>query len=590
MKILFLISVLSLINIISPLNVCADAVKTTTVVKRNPAFVTPKDLQPRVNFWINIFTKYGEHHEVIHHRAYPQAVFKVLNFYSASQKMSDIALEKFKKKEIKKHVQLVKIAVQKLATGAVAKTELEKIVEKQMSFLGVGTQKYKDLLEDDMIRSQQGIKERYREAVENSGLYMVHIEKIFKDEKLPIELTRLPFVESSFQYKARSSVGAVGIWQFMPKTARTYGLTVNNILDERLDVIESSHAAAKYLAHAYKVLESWPLAVTSYNHGIVGVARKVKTLGTRDISQVVEHRTQRLLGFASNNFYPELLAAITVYENIQQYFPNIIIHQPIQFTEYQLKSPTSVGYISNQLHTSMHELMPLNYALLSPVWSGRYRIPSGYKLKIPVPSSKYKDNLAKTEPMPSVVSSVYPGLTYRVRKGDTLISLARKYNVTVKYLKTVNDLKNTNIKVGQTLIVKGNGYKNNPQKETLNQKINTREDIIPQTTTSSYTVKKGDTLYKIASNNKMSVDSLKKLNNLKSNSIKIGQRLKIYSATNAVQQTKHVQAKTNTNYIVRSGDSLWSIAKKHGKTVDAIKKKNNLKSNNLKLGMKLVIP
>ena len=101
MKNLFLISVLSLINIVSPINVYSDTVSKPTVVKRNPAFVTPKGLQPRVNFWINIFTRYGEHHEVIHHRAYPQAVFKVLNFYSASQKMSDVALEKFKKKEIK---------------------------------------------------------------------------------------------------------------------------------------------------------------------------------------------------------------------------------------------------------------------------------------------------------------------------------------------------------------------------------------------------------------------------------------------------------------------------------------------------------
>ncbi|MGI6524150.1 MAG: transglycosylase SLT domain-containing protein [Bdellovibrionota bacterium] len=197
------------------------------VQTRNAAFIVPKGLQPRVNFWIDIFTRYGDNHEVIHHRAYPQVVFMVLDFYTAAKKMNKVALEKYKKEEIKKHVAIVEGAARRLAKGERPVSELEKTMARRMAFLGSGSKKYEDLFKNDLIRSQRGIKERYREALERSGLYLSHIEDIFvKEAGLPKELTRLPFVESSFDYSVRSSVGAAGIWQFMPATARSYKMMV----------------------------------------------------------------------------------------------------------------------------------------------------------------------------------------------------------------------------------------------------------------------------------------------------------------------------------------------------------------------------
>ena len=610
------------------------------VQTRNAAFIVPKGLQPRVNFWIDIFTRYGDNHEVIHHRAYPQVVFMVLDFYTAAKKMNKVALEKYKKEEIKKHVAIVEGAARRLAKGQPPVSELEKTMARRMAFLGSGSKKYEDLFKNDLIRSQRGIKERYREALERSGLYLSHIEDIFvKEAGLPKELTRLPFVESSFDYSVRSSVGAAGIWQFMPATARSYKMMVNNMIDERLDVIEASRAAAAYLKHAYGVLGTWPLAITSYNHGVTGVARKVKTLGTKDITQIVEHRTQRLLGFASNNFYPEFLAALAVYEKKESYFPNLKIERPLSFVELKLKNSASIEYLTRQLHISKHDLIPLNYGLLAPIWSGRARLPRGYNLKIPPQASVYVANLAQVEPMAPAASSVYGGITYKVRKGDTLISLARKYNTTVSQLMKLNGLKSHTLRIGQRLIVKGGAAQqvtteapsrlkvtsytvrkgdtlsgiakrfgvsvdaikkaNNLKSTTviIGQKITLPHSNVatsknvraPQgVVTRTYRVKKGDTLYSISTKNGVSLSDLKRLNGISSDILRIGQVLKIPTLRQGVS-TKSPPAKVKS-YTVRSGDTLWGISKKLGVSISALQKANKLKGTNVIAGTKLVVP
>ena len=114
----------------------------------------------------------------------------------------------------------------------------------------------------ERVRAQRGVKERTAAGIKRSGRYIAQIQQIFKDAGLPAELTYLPIVESSYDMSARSSVGALGIWQFMPRTGREY-MRVNSVVDERLDPIESSRAAASYLQQAYEFLGSWPLAITS---------------------------------------------------------------------------------------------------------------------------------------------------------------------------------------------------------------------------------------------------------------------------------------------------------------------------------------
>src|SRR5262245_13479930 len=126
----------------------------------------------------------------------------------------------------------------------------------------------------ERVKAQRGVKERTAAGLKRSGRYIAQIQQIFRERGMPPELSYLPMVESSYDIYARSSVGALGIWQFMPRTGREY-MRVTALLDERRDPIESSRAAASYLKQAYETLGSWPLAITSYNYGQGGMARAV---------------------------------------------------------------------------------------------------------------------------------------------------------------------------------------------------------------------------------------------------------------------------------------------------------------------------
>ena len=161
------------------------------------------------------------------------------------------------------------------------------------------------------IRAQSGMRERFLKAIQVSGKYLATMEDIFREAGLPTVLTRLPHIESSFEINAYSRAHAAGIWQFIPSTGRLF-LKIDHTVDQRLDPLLATRAAAKLLKSNHERLKTWPLAVTAYNHGAAGMERAVRKLGTRDISEIIRRYRGRRFGFASRNFYPELLAAIAI--------------------------------------------------------------------------------------------------------------------------------------------------------------------------------------------------------------------------------------------------------------------------------------
>jgi membrane-bound lytic murein transglycosylase D len=118
-----------------------------------------------------------------------------------------------------------------------------------------------------------------------------------------------------FNTKAHSSAGAAGVWQLMPATAREFGLRVKRGKDDRLDILKATRAAAKLLARNHRMLKSWPLAVTGYNHGAYGVKRAIRKVGSRKLEDLIEHYEKRSWGFASKNFYAEFVAMIRIFHN-----------------------------------------------------------------------------------------------------------------------------------------------------------------------------------------------------------------------------------------------------------------------------------
>lgn len=171
----------------------------------------------------------------------------------------------------------------------------------------------------DRLRSQRGTRERFKRGMEISGKYDLQFRKTFRDAGLPEELAYLPHVESSFQPAARSSAGAVGMWQFTKAAAQTF-MPGNNVIDQRLDPFVSAQGAARYLSYAYGKLGDWPAALTSYNHGIGGMKRAQNRMGN-DFVHIVDHYDGPAFGFASRNYYAQFLAAREIVANSAAYFP-----------------------------------------------------------------------------------------------------------------------------------------------------------------------------------------------------------------------------------------------------------------------------
>jgi membrane-bound lytic murein transglycosylase D len=492
-------------------------------------FFVPQELRGRVDFWKDVFTRYGKYQQIIHHREFPQVRFGVIDLSQEGQEMNPVEFERFKKAESDRRVREVYGALENLAQGKRPANLLEDIVAREMKSISGGREKYRRAIEEDLVRTQTGIKERYAEAVKRAGRYMPILEQIFVEEYgLPIELTRLPFVESSFDYTAYSSVGAAGIWQFMPRTGKSFGMTVNSLVDERRDPITATHGAAKYLKIAYQELGNWPLALTSYNHGVGGVRKKVREFGTSDIVRLIEHPSERAFGFASSNFYPEFLAAVEIYRDWKVLFPGLEIDPPLNLKTYPITSAIGVNAVANKLGVDVEALRGVNYALSKSIWTGRVAIPRGYDLRVPqgdtINIARERGVIEDPEPQPKGPSSstVYSGSTYKVRSGDTLVSIAKKFNVSVAAIKEQNSINSSKVFPGQNLVIQPS-----PKLAKANTtKQKTRAASVVREST-YHTVSKGDTLGAIAKKYSISVQALKNQNGLRSNKIAIGQKLKV---------------------------------------------------------------
>ena len=267
------------------------------------AFAVPKGMEKQVQFWIDIYTKYSSTQGVIHDAENVENVYEVVDL-----------------------------------TGLTTERAKQKKIDQVKAIIGLKLNKE----EKDRLRFQLGQKDRMQEAIFFSGRYLEDMEKIFRDANVPVELTRLAFVESSFNIMARSKVGASGIWQIMPYTARPYRM-ISPAVDKRNHPLEATKLAAKLLRQNYTMLDSWPLAVTGYNHGPTGVMKMTKSYETRELGELVQNvRSRKSFGFASRNFYASFLAALEVERNAGHHFGAVVWSKP--FNAQDLKLPTAVKY------------------------------------------------------------------------------------------------------------------------------------------------------------------------------------------------------------------------------------------------------
>ncbi len=269
------------------------------------AFSTPKGLEKQVQFWTDVYTKYSSSDGIIHDSENVEKIYRIVD-------LSGLKSEKERQNKIDE-------VKKEIAAGL------------------------KDQTEIDRLRYQLGLKDRMRDAIFFSGRYIEEMEDVFRKENLPIELTRIVFVESSFNILARSKVGASGLWQIMPYTAKPYRM-ISSAVDKRNDPIEATKIAAKLLRQNYNMLQSWPLAVTGYNHGPTGVRKVTQTYGTRELGELVTSvKSRKSFGFASRHFYASFLAALEVERNAKKYFGDTVVWSEKLETK-QLKVPKPIKW------------------------------------------------------------------------------------------------------------------------------------------------------------------------------------------------------------------------------------------------------
>jgi peptidoglycan lytic transglycosylase D len=349
------------------------------------AFPRPADLEPQIAFWRAIFTKYSKHEVVLHDALHLDKVYKVLDFRPHVENgMSDGELASLEHIETDLELERLRATLLRLHALGPHPESLE-AEERRIYDLFADDptpDRFLQAADDKRLHSQRGLRERFAEGIRVSRRYLPEMERIFREEGLPVELTRLPLIESCFDLHAYSKVGAAGIWQFMPATGRHF-MRVDNLVDERRDPISSTRAAAQFLDHMHDMLGSWPLAITAYNHGPDGMARAVDEVGTADIAQIVRDYHGKAFGFASRNFYAEFLAALDVEHDYAKYFGELPVDPPLRLHERRLDRALGIEAAARLARTDRDELALLNPALSGMVVSGRRPIPAGYQLRMP---------------------------------------------------------------------------------------------------------------------------------------------------------------------------------------------------------------
>ena len=348
-------------------------------------------LRTAVNFWVKIYGTYATNEGVIHDTKDLGIIYEALKLPDNRRDQSRvIRAAKAKYREM-----LLKLHRLKIAESPEKILELTEEEKKVANLFSKSTDRLKFLnaAHFKRLRFQLGQKDRMLQGIKESGRYLPFMEEIFHNEGMPRELTRLPFVESSFNTLARSKVGASGIWQFMRSTGKVF-LNITSAVDERNDPLRATEAAAKLLKINHESLGNWPLAVTAYNHGRTGLMKAVRKLGTDDLEQIITTHHARSFGFASSNFFACLLAAVEVEKNSTKYFGEIGRDQPHFFFEISLPEPIRLSDLVKFMGIDEEAVLDLNPGLQSTAVKSQERLYAGYRLRLPLKGAGSEENKA----------------------------------------------------------------------------------------------------------------------------------------------------------------------------------------------------
>jgi membrane-bound lytic murein transglycosylase D len=477
----------------------------------------PAGLEPAVAFWTKVYTEVSTDAGYIHDDENLSVIYQTLALpdrrqYVAREKMITAARDG--------------VADALRALGKGKRSDLSAIEKQVLAAWPDETSSQAFKAAAGRVRFQLGQADRFREGLVRSGQWKPHIREVLAKHRLPAELEALPHVESSFTPSAWSRAGAAGMWQFMPTTGRHY-LRVDHIVDERMDPFIATDGAARLLATNYRLTGTWPLALTSYNHGAAGMRRASKTLGTTDIDVIVRQYKSRSFGFASRNFYASFLAAQQIDSDPERYFPGLVLAAPVAYDIVQPDDFISARGLAQEAGIELDELRRHNPALLDPVWNGEKHIPRHFPVRLP--AARLDRPLDESLASLSIAwrfGQQKPDKIHRIVAGDSLSTIAHRYKTSVSKLMALNGLRSNRIRAGKTLILPGSA-----QQPTLTaaQVAPTRARLKGETI--EYVIRRGDSLWSIARRFKVSTRQLSAWNDISADAyLQPGQTLKIASA------------------------------------------------------------
>lgn len=560
-------------------------------------FSCPQSLMPRVGFWVEVFSRWDTDTAIFHDKQNPHRVYSTLQRNEGcrrSRKGDSVYKER---KRLKANLKELSV---KLSSGDELNDSQKRLYS---SFDGASHKEVKAASE--RVRCQSGNKNRMREALAQFQTYRPTILDALESQNLTPELQYLPFVESAFNPQALSHVGAAGLWQIMPSTGRSLGLTVNDKVDERYDPRAATYAASRYFrdsvdklseaafenGSSVKAKDLNPFVITSYNYGVRGMERAIKQVGLDYERLLLEYKSPSFQT-AVKNFYASFLAARHVAKNSEKFFgviPSDFSKRINSFNTVKLNRATSAKRLSSELGVDDADLKKMNPALKKVIWKHKALVPKGYALNLPYKEQGWDQGFVKLNSLPREIErSGY--VWHRIRKGQTACGIAEKYKASCSALRKLNklDLKST-IYIGQRIKVpsrSGGGISvaksapSAPVSTTLVTSINASSAMLKPSVPSlkRYKVKRGDTSCLIAERFKMRCSEFLALNGLKRSSvIQVGQAVRV--------------SDSHSWHVVKSGQTACGIAGNYKVKCSTLLDANKLRlSSTIKIGQRLRIP
>ena len=360
---------------------------------------------------------------------------------------------------------------------------------------------------------------RFQRFLDRGEYYRDFIEQQLELHGLPKELYYLAMIESGFRNRARSRAHAVGIWQFMPRTGRHYGLLVDGYVDERMDPVRSTAAAISYLQDLYRVYQSWWLAIASYNSGEVRVLRAIMHKNTRDFFELVE---KKVLPAETVNYVPKFIAAMYIAANHTRFGFSLTKERRFavaDFRTYRVPAQINLREVAAKAGCSVRLIKKHNPAIRRQLVHPRRAV----TVRLPSACSALHEQqrtalaaLSKRRVLAWQRREVKG--RYRVRRGDSLYAIARRFKTSVRALRLANNLHSSRIYAGQLLQIAALSKNKKPP---ATRKSRAKAGVI------EHRVRRGDSLYRIARKYNTSVRDIKRINKLTKSNIYPGQIIKI---------------------------------------------------------------